>query len=183
MATPVSGQISKRERLGPDSALASLKGSDLSISLGHHQEKMWRAWTCESLRVFSATPKQHSWPSSGHFPRGCSHPMVMVSSGISNPSQGPWAQNVLQALLGSLNYWRERAQDLLLCLAFAVLFFVCWPDVAAAPGLLVEMKARLKAQPCPAPGWCGRETEGTQKRVGVDSHNHSFYTSFCQWFP
>lgn len=71
----------------------------------------------------------------------------------------------------------------MLCLAFAVLFFVYWADVAAASGLLVEMKARLQAQPCPAPGWRGRETEGTQGGVGVDSHNHGFYTSLWQLFP
>lgn len=102
MATSVLGQISKRERLGPVSALTSLKGSDLSTSgqLGH------------------VNLSQSSVPHTSSIPG----PQVDISHGTAvlhgdghprnfKPIPGPLAENILQAPLGSLNYWRERAQD------------------------------------------------------------------------
>lgn len=114
------------------------------------------------------------------FPMGLQCCMVMATPGISNPSPGSLAENILQAPLGSLNYWRERAQDALLGICC---FILCLLGRCGCSFWLVEMKARLQAQPCPAPGWRGRETEGTQGGVGVDSHNHGFYTSLWQLFP
>lgn len=68
------------------------------------------------------------------------------------PTPGPLGREHPPGTSWFTELLEKKAQDLLLCLAFAVLFFVYWADVAAASGWLMETTARLQAQPCPAPG-------------------------------
>lgn len=174
MATPVLDQISKRERLGHVSALISLEGSDLSHfdgTTGRKRGELGYVNLSVSSMPHPSGPEVDISLGTAVL-HGDGHPSnfkpIPGPLGREHPPGTSWIIELLErkgprptALLG-------------ICCFILCLLGRCGCSFWLACGN--ESQAAGTAMPSSRMAW-----EGTQRRVGVDSHG--FYTRLGNYFP